>query len=210
MLEPVQAEGGVYPAGEDYLKQVASFCKENGLLLIMDEIQCGMGRCGTMFAFEQYGVKPDIVTVAKALGGGLPMGAVLAKEEIAKSFGHGTHGTTFGANPVAAAAAAAVFAVIEKEDLLPHVKALGAYFKERLKELQAAFPALVTDVRGKGLLLGLETPGNARAVVDECLKNGVLLLLAGADVVRFLPPFLITENEVDTVIGAVKKALERL
>ncbi len=210
LLEPIQAEGGVYPAKEDYLQQVASFCKENGLLLIMDEIQCGMGRCGTMFAFEQYGIKPDIVTVAKALGGGLPMGAVLAKEEIAKSFGHGTHGTTFGANPVASAAASAVFAVIEEENLLSQVKTVGDYFKERLKELQGAFPALITDVRGKGLLLGMETPGNAGAVVDQCLKNGVLLLLAGPDVVRFLPPFLITENEVDTVIATVRTALENL
>lgn len=210
MLEAVQAEGGVYPADENYLKQVASFCKEYDLLLIIDEVQCGMGRCGTMFAYEQYGVTPDIVTVAKALGGGLPMGAFLAKKEIAKSFGPGTHGTTFGANPVCAAAAAAVFQTIEKENLLAQVKAIGSYFLERLKELQAAFPGIVTDVRSKGLLLGLETPGKAGAIVNECLQNGVILLVAGPDVVRFLPPLIIREKDVDVAVKTVRNALKKV
>lgn len=210
MLEAVQAEGGVYPANESYLKQVASFCKENNLLLIIDEVQCGMGRCGTLFAYEQYGVAPDIVTVAKALGGGLPMGAFLAKKEISKSFGPGTHGTTFGANPVCAAAATAVFQTIEKENLLARVKTVGAYFAKRLKEVQADFPDMVTDVRGKGLLLGLETPGKAGAVVNECLQNGVILLVAGSDVVRFLPPLIICEKDVDVVIDTVRNALKKV
>lgn len=207
MLEPVQAEGGVYPAQETYLKEVASFCKEKGLLLIFDEVQCGMGRCGTMFAFEQYRVVPDILTTAKALGGGLPMGAFLAKGSVSKCFGPGSHGTTFGANPVAAAAAEAVFKTIEEEELLAHVQTIGAYLKQLLTEVKLAFPELITDVRGKGLLLGLEVPGKAAQIVHHCLNNGVLLLTAGPDVVRFLPPFIITEKDVDFVVENVKKAL---
>jgi acetylornithine aminotransferase/acetylornithine/N-succinyldiaminopimelate aminotransferase len=210
MLEVIQAEGGIYPAKEDYLQQVASFCKENDLLLIIDEVQCGMGRCGTMFAYEQYGITPDIVTVAKALGGGLPMGAFLAKKKIAKSFGPGSHGTTFGANLVTSAAAAAVFDTIEKADLLSHVKTIGAYLKNALKNLQADFPDIVTDVRGEGLLIGMETPGKAAAIVNACLQNGVILLLAGSDVVRFLPPFIISEKDVDTVIAEVRNGLNQL
>ena len=207
MLEPVQAEGGVYPADPGYLKTVADLCAERGLLLIFDEVQCGMGRCGTMFAFTQYGVTPDIMTTAKALGGGLPLGAVVAKEEVAASFGPGSHGSTFGANPVATAAAAAVFRAIEEEGILDNVQSVGAYFKAELEKLKEAFPGLVSAVRGKGLLLGLEVPGKAAGIINDCLEHGLLVLSAGPDVVRFLPPLTVTANDVTFALKIVKKAL---
>ena len=210
MLEPVQGEGGIYPAEKDYLEQVAAFCKEKGFLLIFDEIQCGMGRTGTMFAYEQYGVKPDIVTNAKALGGGLPFGAFIASEEVAASFGPGSHGSTFGANPVAASASRAVFEVMEKEDMLSHVKTVGADLRDRLLELKEEFPEVIKDVRGLGLMLGMEVTCGASAVVNACFDNGVVLLSAGPDVVRFLPPFIITEKDVDFLTETLKKAVNSI
>ena len=210
MLEPVQGEGGIYPVEKDYLEQVAAFCKEKGLLLIFDEIQCGMGRTGTMFAYEQYGVKPDIVTNAKALGGGLPFGAFIASEEVAASFGPGSHGSTFGANPVAASASRAVFEVMEKEDLLSHVKTVGAYLRDKLLELKEEFPEVIKDVRGLGLMLGMEVTCGASAVVNACFENGVVLLSAGPDVVRFLPPFIVTEKDVDFLTETLKKAVNSI
>ena len=210
MLEPVQGEGGIYPAEKDYLEQVAAFCKEKGFLLIFDEIQCGMGRTGTMFAYEQYGVKPDIVTNAKALGGGLPFGAFIASEEVAASFGPGSHGSTFGANPVAASASRAVFEVMEKEDMLSHVKTVGADLRDRLLELNEEVPEVIKDVRGLGLMLCMEVTCGASAVVNACFDNGVVLLSAGPDVVRFLPPFIITEKDVDFLTETLKKAVNSI
>lgn len=210
MLEPIQGEGGIYPMEKDYIQKVVAFCKENDLLLIFDEVQCGMGRTGTMFAYEAYDVKPDIVTVAKALGGGLPFGAFIASEKVAASFGPGSHGSTFGANPVAAAASAAVFAEIEKEDLLRHVQVLGAYLEKSLLSLKEAFPDLISDVRGKGLIYGMEVTCGASSVVNACLEQGVLLLSAGPDVVRFLPPYIISEEDIDNVTEILKKALNSI
>ena len=210
MLEPVQGEGGIYPVEKDYLEQVAAFCKEKGLLLIFDEIQCGMGRTGTMFAYEQYGVKPDIVTNAKALGGGLPFGAFIASEEVAASFGPGSHGSTFGANPVAASASRVVFEVMEKENLLAHVKTIGAYLRDKLLDLKEEFPEVIKDVRGLGLMLGMEVTCGASAVVNACFDDGVVLLSAGPDVVRFLPPFIITEKDVDFLTETLKKAVNSI
>ena len=210
MLEPVQGEGGIYPMEKDYIEKVAAFCKENELLLIFDEIQCGMGRTGTIFAYEQYGVKPDIVTNAKALGGGLPFGAFIASEEVAASFGPGSHGSTFGANPVAAAASAAVFEVIEKENMLAHVKTVGAYLRDKLLALKKDYPDLVKEVRGLGLMLGMEVTCGASAVVNACFEQGVVLLSAGPDVVRFLPPFIISEKDVDFLAETLKKALNSI
>lgn len=207
MMEPIQGEGGIYPMEQAYIDAVVAFCKENDLLLIFDEIQCGMGRTGTMFAYEQYGVKPDIVTNAKGIGGGLPFGAVIASEEVAASFGPGSHGSTFGANPVAAAASAAVFETIEKEDLLARVRAVGGYLKAELLKLKDAYPGLVKDVRGRGLMLGMEMTRGAGDIVRKCFEDGVILLNAGPDVVRFLPPYIITEKDVDFLVETLKRAL---
>lgn len=200
MLEPIQGEGGVFPADEDYLKAVAALCKEKGLLLIFDEVQCGMGRTGTIFAYEQYGIKPDIVTTAKALGGGLPFGCFIASEEVASSFGPGSHGSTFGGNPVAAAASAAVFRTIEEENLLAHVRACGEKLQDGLKKLMAKYPEFVCGVRGRGLLCGLALNIEAGPIVSACLEKGVLLLSAGPDVIRFLPPFIIGDEEINKVL----------
>lgn len=210
MLEPIQGEGGIYPMEQDYIEKVASFCKEQGFLLIFDEIQCGMGRTGTMYAYEQYGVKPDIVTNAKALGGGLPFGAFVASEEVASSFGPGSHGSTFGGNPVAAAASTAVFSVMEKEDMLSHVKKMGAYLRDQLLEIKKEFPQCVKDVRGLGLMLGMEVTCGASAVVSACFDQGVIVLNAGPDVVRFLPPFIISEKDVDLLVKTLKSALNSI
>ncbi|MBR5329630.1 MAG: aspartate aminotransferase family protein [Firmicutes bacterium] len=208
MMEPVQGEGGIYPMDEAFIEEVAAFCKEKGLLLIFDEIQCGMGRTGSMFCYEQYGIKPDIVTCAKALGGGLPFGAFVASEEVAASFGPGTHGSTFGANPVAAAASAAVFKTMEEDNVLDNVKKISAYLVAKLEELKEEYPSLITDVRGKGLLIGMEVTCTAAPIVNACIEKGLILLNAGPDVVRFLPPLNITEKDVDFVIETLKNVLK--
>ena len=193
---------------EAFIEEVAAFCKEKGLLLIFDEIQCGMGRTGSMFCYEQYGIKPDIVTCAKALGGGLPFGAFVASEEVAASFGPGTHGSTFGANPVAAAASAAVFKTMEEDNVLDNVKKISAYLVAKLEELKEEYPSLITDVRGKGLLIGMEVTCTAAPIVNACIEKGLILLNAGPDVVRFLPPLNITEKDVDFVIETLKNVLK--
>lgn len=207
MLEPVQGEGGVYPMTAEFAAELKAFCEANDLLLIFDEIQCGMARTGTVFAYEQYGIKPDIVTMAKALGGGLPLGAFIASEKVAQSFGPGAHGSTFGANPVSTSAGAAVFAEIEKSNLLPHIVEMGDLLKNELLKLQQEFPDKIVDVRGKGLMLGMEVKGGAAPIVNACLENGVMLLSAGPDVVRFLPPYIISTKEIDKVINILKKVL---
>lgn len=207
MLEPVQGEGGVYPMTAEFAAELKAFCEANDLLLIFDEIQCGMARTGTVFAYEQYGIKPDIVTMAKALGGGLPLGAFIASEKVAQSFGPGAHGSTFGANPVSTSAGTAVFAEIEKSNLLPHIVEMGDLLKNELLKLQQEFPDKIVDVRGKGLMLGMEVKGGAAPIVNACLENGVMLLSAGPDVVRFLPPYIISTKEIDKVINILKKVI---
>ncbi|MBQ6810706.1 MAG: acetylornithine transaminase, partial [Firmicutes bacterium] len=210
MMEPVQGEGGIYPMEPDFIRQVAELCNENGLLLIFDEIQCGMGRTGTMFCYEQYGIAPDIVTNAKALGGGLPFGAIIAKEDVAASFGPGAHGSTFGGNPVAAAASAAVFRTMEEEHILANVNSVSAYFFHALNGLKEEFPQIIIDVRGKGLLIGMEVTIPALTIVNACLEQGLILLNAGPNVVRFLPPLNICEKDVDFVTETLKKVLKTL
>lgn len=210
MLEPVQGEGGIYPMEPEFIQAVAALCQSEGLLLIFDEVQCGMGRTGTMFCYESYGITPDIVTTAKALGGGLPFGAFIAGENVAASFGPGSHGSTFGGNPVAAAASAAVLRTIEEENLLEHIRGISNYFFAKLEVLKEEFPAVITAVRGKGLLIGMEVSCTAAKVVNACLEKGLILLNAGPDVVRFLPPYIITEKDVDFVIEKLKIVLKTL
>lgn len=210
MLETVQGEGGIYPADPVFLGGVAALCKSHGLLLILDEIQCGMGRTGTMFCYESYGITPDIVTTAKALGGGLPFGAIVAKERVAASFGPGAHGSTFGGNPVAAAASAAVFRTIEEKELLRSNCRIGNYLYYRLNDLKNEFPQHIVDVRGVGLIVGMEVTCTASKFVNACLERGLLLLSAGPDVVRFLPPYFISEKDVDFVIEMLKIVLKTL
>ncbi|MGI5874883.1 MAG: aspartate aminotransferase family protein [Bacillota bacterium] len=207
MLEPIQGEGGIIPADESFLKDVKALCDEKGLLLIFDEIQCGLGRTGTMFAFERYGVKPHIVTNAKSLGGGLPFGAFSAAEEVASVFRPGSHGSTFGGNPVAAAAANAYFKTMEEENILENVVSAGKYLTEKLLALKEAFPDVIRDVRGRGLMLGAEVAGGAAPIVAACLERGLIILNAGPDVLRFLPPYIITAEQIDEAAEILKKAL---
>lgn len=209
MLEPIQAEGGVIPAEDSFLKGVAELCKEKGLLLLMDEIQTGMGRTGTLFAWEQTGVKPDLFTLAKALGGGLPLGAVLARPDIADLLHPGMLGTTFGGNPCACAAALAVLNVIEKEGLLERAQTAGDQLREGLEALMDAYPQIL-EIRGKGLLLGMVVEGAAKDVVDACRRGGVLCCTAGEHVVRFLPSLNISDKELEEALEIIADSLEEL
>lgn len=196
MLEPIQGEGGVYPAHKDYLQGVRRICDEKGLLLIFDEVQCGMGRTGTLFAYEQYGVEPDIMTLAKALAGGLPIGALLAKEKVAAAFQPGDHASTFGGNPLVTAAALAVFETIFAENILAHVREMGDYFVKGLEKLKQKY-SCIKEIRGKGLMLGLELDCPAGPLVAGCREKGLLINNVGEQVLRFLPPLIITRREID-------------
>jgi len=207
LLEPLQGEGGVNIADTGYLQAVRTLCDELGLLLILDEVQTGIGRCGTMFAFEQAGVAPDILTLAKGLGGGVPIGAMLATDAVAASFGPGTHGSTFGGNPLSCTAALTVLEAIESEGLLVNVQVRGEQLRQGLLELKARFPAIV-DVRGRGLLVGAELSVEAASVVTTAREQGLMILLAGPRVLRFLPPLNVTESEVNEALALLASALE--
>ena len=205
ITEVVQGEGGIYPATKGYIEGVRKLCDEKGILLILDEIQCGMGRTGSMFAFQQYGVKPDILTVAKALGCGVPVGAFAATEEVAKALVPGDHGTTYGGNPLACAAATKVFELFEKQHVLDNVKEVSAYFEEKLDELVETIDVVV-ERRGMGLMQGLELSVNPKDVIARALDNGLILFSAGTNVIRFVPPLVITKADVDECIAKLKKS----
>ena len=209
IFETVQGEGGIYPAKPEVIKGVRKLCDEKGILLILDEIQCGMGRTGTMFAYEQYGVKPDILTVAKALGCGVPVGAFLAREEVAKALVPGDHGTTYGGNPLACAAAVKVLELFKKQNVLDNVKKVSAYLEKKLDEIVAEYDYVV-ERRGLGLMQGLEINTDVKdlkKVIAACLDNGLILFTAGTNVIRFVPPLVISEADVDEMITKLKKAL---
>ena len=206
IFETVQVEGGIHPATEDFIKGVRQICDEKGILMILDEIQCGMGRTGTMFAYEQYGIKPDVVTIAKAIGCGVPLGAFVAKDEVAKALVPGDHGSTYGGNPLACAAAAKVFELFDKLNVLDNVKEVGAYLSDKLEELKSQNP-LVVDHRGIGLIQGIELSVSPSEVIKKALDEGLILFSAGANVVRFVPPLVITKSDVDEMIEKLSKAL---
>lgn len=210
MLELVQGEGGVHPAEEPFVKGLRQLCDEHGLLLLIDEIQTGIGRTGTWFAFQQYGIKPDVISLAKALGNGFPIGAVVATEAAAEAFAPGTHGTTFGGNPLAMTAAIATLEMMEEENVLNRVGILHRHLVSGLEKLRAEYPGKVLAVRGKGLLLGVEVTVPASSIVDYAREKGVLVLLAGPQVVRLLPSFVTTEEEVNRVIEVIGEAVENL
>ena len=210
LCEPLQGEGGVRPLDVEYLKGVADLCKKHDLLLIFDEIQTGIGRTGTFFAYEQLGIVPDIMTIAKALGNGMPIGAMLTRKEIAASLVPGTHGSTFGGNPVAAAAAVATLKVILEDGFLDSVREKGKYLQAGLEDLAARFPALASGARGMGLIRGLVLTEkgieNGADMVNKLFAKGILINFAGNAVLRFLPPLIITREEIDrllTVLGEV-------
>ena len=207
ILETVQGEGGIYPADPEFLKSVRALCDEKDILLILDEIQCGMGRTGSMFAWQQYGVKPDIMTCAKALGCGVPVGAFVLNQKTADhSLVPGDHGTTYGGNPLACAAVSAVFDIFEKEKIVDHVQQVSAYLEKRLDELVGKYDFL-TVRRGKGLMQGLVVSGRpVGEIVQQALQNGLLVITAGSDVLRMVPPLVITEADVDEMIEKLEKS----
>lgn len=206
LLEPVQGEGGVYVGGKEYLKQVRRLCDDAGLLLVLDEVQCGMGRTGKLFAFQHYDIKPDIVTLAKALGGGLPIGAMLATAEVAAAFSPGDHASTFGGNPVACAAGVAVIKAILEEELTLNAARMGEYLIAKLGELKSKHPKIL-EVRGLGLLIGLELEAGGSAVVNSCYRRGLLVNCIGENVIRLLPPLNTTKEEVDQAVSILEEAL---
>ncbi len=209
IFETVQGEGGVYPADKAFIEGVRELCDEKGILLILDEIQCGMGRTGSMYAYQQYGVKPDIVTTAKALGCGVPVGAFMASEEVAKALVPGDHGTTYGGNPLACAAAAKVFELFERNDVLSNVQEVGAYLADKLDEVVDDY-AVAVERRGLGLIQGLELSVAPKDVIANALDNGLILFSAGSNVVRFVPPLVISKDDVDEMIIKLRKALDSI
>lgn len=206
ILEPVQGEGGIYPATEEFIKGVRKICDENDILLIFDEIQCGMGRTGKMFAHEYYGVKPDVMTLAKALGCGIPVGAFLTTEKAA-ALKPGDHGTTYGGNPLATAAINAVLDLFENTDILSNVNEVSAYLESELDKLVDEFDC-VTGRRGKGLMQGLILNKAANDVILKAMDEGLLVISAGAEVLRMVPPLIITKENVDEMIKILRKALQ--
>lgn len=208
LLEPIQGEGGVHVPDGDYLKKVRALCDQHGALLIFDEIQTGVGRSGTFFAYEQADVKPDIVTLAKGLAGGVPIGAILATDEVAAAFHAGDHGSTFGGNPLACAAANAVLDTLQAENLLEHCKAMGASLSGALQKLQAKYPSLISEVRGKGLIIGMQLTKPGRGIVDACLQQGAIINCTAGDVLRFVPPLIINQGNVDELIAILDRVLE--
>ena len=207
ILETVQGEGGIYPADPDFLTQLRDICTQKDILLILDEIQCGMGRTGFQFAWQEYGVEPDIMTCAKALGCGIPVGAFVLNQKTAKaSLTAGDHGTTYGGNPLACAAVSAVFDQFEQLDLVNHVKKITPYLEQQLDELVKEYDFLALR-RGKGLMQGLVVTGRAVGeIVRAALDNGLIVLSAGSDVIRLVPPLIVTEADIDEMIVRLKKS----
>ena len=210
ILETVQGEGGIYPAEQEFLEKVRALCDEKDILLILDEIQCGMGRTGTMFAWQKYGIKPDIMTTAKALGCGVPVGAFLMTEKVgANSLVAGDHGTTYGGNPLGGAAISVVFDLFEKYHVLENVKTVSAYLEEKLDTLVAKYD-FITTRRGAGLMQGLVFDRPVAPVIANAIENGLVLINAGANIIRFVPPLVITKEHVDEMITILDQCLEQL
>ncbi len=206
ILEPIQGEGGIRTPSPGYLPKVREICDYHGALLIFDEIQTGMGRTGTLFAYEQFETPPDIMTLAKGLANGLPMGAMLARESVAAAFGAGAHATTFGGTPLVTAASRAVFDVVLGQDILSNCRETGNYFKSRLLELKDRHP-VVSDVRGLGLMLGMELLVDGAPVVSACLDKGFLINCVQGNVLRFVPPLVIQTAEIDALIDCLNDIL---
>jgi acetylornithine aminotransferase len=204
MLEPIQGEGGVRCPDEKYLQTVRKICDETGTLLIFDEIQTGMGRTGQLFAYKHFGMEPDIMTLAKALANGLPIGAMLARETIAAAFGPGSHASTFGGTPIVTAAALEVCKILVEDRVIENGKAAGSYFKEKLIELKDRY-AIIEDVRGLGLLLAMKLKIDGAPIVKQCMQNGFLINCIQDRILRFIPPLIISEEEIDQLIEYLDK-----
>ncbi len=210
LFETVQGEGGIYPAKEEFMKKVKALCEEKDILLILDEIQCGMGRCGSMYAWQKYGVKPDIMTTAKALGCGVPVGAFLMTEKVAQhSLTSGDHGTTYGGNPLAAAAINVVLDLFRENHIIDNVQKTGAYLEEKLNELADKYDVIETR-RGIGMMQGLVFKVPVGPVINKALEKGLILINAGTDIIRFVPPLVITKEDVDQMIGILTQSIDEV
>ena len=207
LLEPIQGEGGVHVPSDEYLQQVRALCDKYDALLIFDEVQTGVARTGKWFGYMHSGVKPDVLTFAKGIGGGFPVAGFAVPERLAHVFKPGDHGGTFGGNPMACAAVYATLATIKSEGLVEKVAQKGEYFIGELQKLQAKYPALVKEVRGRGLILGMELTKEGRPVVEHCLANGVIINCTAGSVIRIVPPLIISKEEIDLVVVALDKAL---
>ena len=209
LVEPIQGEGGVNCPSEGYLKSLREICDEKRILLIFDEVQVGMGRTGKLFAYEHYGIEPDILTLAKSLAGGVPIGALLIRKGIEEGFKPGDHASTFGGNPLATAAGVAALTAILEEDMLGNCRKMGDYFLSRLQEMKQRFP-VIQDVRGKGLILGMELKMDGGNIVKEMMGKGILINCTMGNVLRFLPPLIVKKEEIDQVVGVLKDILVRI
>ena len=209
MFETLQGEGGIYPASQEFMDKVKALCEEKDILLILDEIQCGMGRTGKMFAWQNYGVKPDIMTVAKAVGCGIPVGAFLMTEKVAQnSLVAGDHGTTYGGNPLACAAIAKVLDLFAENNIVEHVQEITPYLEEKLDALVAKYDFVETR-RGLGLMQGLVCNKPVGPILNDCLENGLILINAGANIIRFLPPLILTKEHIDEMCEKLDKAMDK-
>lgn len=208
ITEVVQGEGGIYPANKEFLKGLRNLCDEKDILLIFDEIQCGMGRCGAMYAHELYGVKPDIMTLAKALGCGVPVGAFVASKKCSSTLGAGDHGTTYGGNPLATAAVSKVYDLFEEQKIIEHVREIGEYLGEKLDTLTQKYD-MIKEHRGIGLMHGLELKPEVSVleVIKKALKQGLILLSAGNNTIRLVPPLIIEKHHVDEMLSILERCL---
>jgi acetylornithine/N-succinyldiaminopimelate aminotransferase len=206
LLEPIQGEGGIIIPADDYLMKVRQLCDDRGILMILDEVQVGMGRTGKLFSYEHYGIKPDIMTLAKATGNGFPIGVMLAIDRVAAAFVPGTHASTFGGNPLAMAAGLATVDTLINNGILDNCLKIGKYFIEKLGNLKDKYP-VIKDVRGKGLIVGMELNIEGADVVRKCMDNGLLINCTGGKVLRFVPPLIITEADVDLCVDILEKVM---
>ena len=207
MLEPIQGEGGVHVPDVAYMQKVRRLCDTYNAVLMFDGIQSGMGRSGKFFAYENFGIKPDVVTLAKGLAGGVPIGAFIATDKVAAAFHAGDHGSTFGGNPLACAAANVVLDIVGQTNCLQHVVEMGDYMKSRLEAMQAKYPALIKEVRGMGLILGMELTKPGREIVNDCLGKGAIINCTAGNVLRFVPPLIVTKEHIDEVCDALEAVL---
>lgn len=207
LIEPLQGEGGVYPASVEYMQGLRELCDRQGLLLMLDEVQTGLGRTGKLFAYEHYGIIPDVMTLAKGLGGGVPIGALVAGGEAAEALKQGEHASTFGGGPLATSAAVAAFSVIVDEKLAGQAEEKGKYICERIEKMKAQYSSIL-EVRGMGLLIGIELNMEAKPVQDYCLKQGLLINCVHAKVLRLVPPLNIAYEDIDWALAVIEKALQ--
>jgi acetylornithine aminotransferase len=209
LLELVQGEGGVIPADPEWVKKLEAICRENDILLMVDEIQTGMGRTGKLFSYEHYDIEPDVISLAKGLGSGLPIGAIIAKEKVAKAFDPGSHGSTFGGNPLVTAAGVATVQHLVTSDLLQNVKELENYLDAKLNDLKSQF-SFIKDIRGKGFLKGIVVEANASDIVQKAITHQLLILTAGPNVVRVLPPLTATKEEINQFADFLERVFQSI